>query len=1303
MSRYAQPHDERQSGGYKRWRDYGNRFRGEDIQEMKRKTEYTMTFISVCDSGLRYLDEVLHAFTAEKESRHLFQNRIRTFLYFVGEQKDHSTKLGNIEESILASDIIFLDLMGADRFLTDKIDGMIKNYKKDLVLIGSGSEYQRSRIRLGSFSFNMLKKMMSSEKDQGDKQTTPPIDMQKMFDRMEVLGKIIPVGPLKDMRNSILIGKFWRYACYENIKNMVVLVLRRYGKIKELPKPGNLIDYSKYVLFDPEKLTGFKTLAQLKEKWGWNDSLNTVGVLFHNFNYPNYSFGVLSRIINSLRAKYNVVPFGIPVGSKPYGKINKIIDKGLMLDLLWDFLPFRFGAGPMGGDVKAGLDIFKRLNVPVMHPFFLGKRKISDWEETLTGLNPMELIVQIMLPELDGIVETIPVAALENKPGDTLDNLSQLCIVEHRLEKLFDRSKSYITLRNRKNKNKRIAFILYNYPPGEGNVGGASFLDCFKSIERITGKMKEAGYNCSQISALKLEEIFMNRGVCNSSEWSDSNSVKNRYELDKYLQDMENPLNKFMIKRVSEEWGNSPGKIMANDVSFFIPGIMEKNLFVGLQPSRGTLEFPSKLYHDKELVPHHQYLAFYRWLENEFRADAVVHVGTHGTLEFLPGKESALSNKCFPDYLIGKMAHFYLYYIGNPSEATIAKRRTYGCLISYSGPLFIRSGAYGDYVTLENMINEYLEAGIFLPQKKSELINKIKDKTTEMKLIVDGEFTVDNISKELIRLKSSLMPAGLHEIGKPFDEREKQSFLNAILCWNRGDILSVKEIVESEYDNLRFLNSETCSDNSLIKEDRIYEIGDALIKSYFFGDKNMFNIACDRISSDNRKYIHLAMCYGEKCLERIESTDEINGLLNALDGNYVMAGLGGDLIRDPEVFPTGYNMYQFDPRLVPSDTAMSRGKKIANSTIEFYLKEHKKYPESVAVVLWGLETSRTRGETIGQILAYLGVKLDKRTNSWENKIEIIPLDKLDRPRIDCVITICGFFRDMFPNMIDLLDEIYEVVSSLEEPFEANFVRKHSDKFYRDMKKDVDEALAGELSRARIFGPPEGQYGTGITTMIEGMNWEDEVEIANAYLKAQKHVYTRSGRCDADESLFKKNLEVVDLVSQVRSSVDYSFMDLDHYYEYFGGLAKSVEEVKGKKPEMIVTDSSTNIIYTDEARKAIEIGVRTRLLNPEYIREMLKHRVHGAQQIAKRVENLIGLSATTGRVESWIFDEIKRTYFDDRNMFGKLKENNQFATADIIKRLLEAQKRGYWDAEEDEIKELQNIYLELEGSIEDLTE
>jgi cobaltochelatase CobN len=1244
---------------------------------------YHLTFISISSSGLRYIDEVLDHISNIKDSVSLHN-------FFIGESKDQSEKYSKITDAILSSQLVFLDLMGADRGIVSKLEEIIERYKGDLVVLGSGTEYLRSRIKLGAFEFKTLMASMGKMKKRPARMRDMNID--KMLKMTNVMGKFSRSA--KDFQHWLMMQKFWSFAGFENIKNMLLLILSEYGELTSIPRPGELIDYSEYVLFDPRTQTGYRTFDELKKEGKWERNTAVIGLLFSITNYPYYLFGIISQVMDMLEKDYNIVPIGVYSGNDKFKKINKLIDTGLKIDLLWDFLPFRFGAGPMGGKEEEGLQVFRRLNVPVMHPFFMSKRKIAEWKENTQAFGPAELIISIMLPELDGVIDTIPLAGLENKKSKTMPDLQELCIIPERFEKLKSKSRKYINLREKNNKDKKIAFILYNYPPGEGNVGGGAFLDTFKSMERICKVLKKEDYSVDGITAEYLEEVFMKRGCCNSSDWSGSDSDLIKYNNEKYLPCKNEVLHEDFLRKCAEEWGDPPGTLMAGQNKLFIPGIISGNISIGLQPSRGSYEDPSKNYHDKDLPPHHQYMAFYRWLKKEFQADAVVHVGTHGTLEFLPGKESGMCESCFPDYLINDLPHFYFYYTGNPSEAIIAKRRIHGCLVSYSGPPFIRSGAYGDSLELEEIIDEYQEAEFMAPQQKSSLMDKIKVKVSEMKLIVEDNENLDSISSELTRLKCSLMPLGLHEIGKPFSDKDISCFLSGILNWNRGDIRAINSIVE-EY---------TKSDLSALKrEDSVFETTEKIIEDYYFGSREFYRKVVKALGPENTKALDGVLSFGQKCLIKIKETEEVNGLLKGLSGQYIEAHLGGDVIRDPDVFPTGCNIFQFDARLVPSEVAAERGKEIAESTLEFYKKEHGKYPESVSLVLWGLETSRTKGETIGQILQYLGVRLVKSSNSFEKKYELVPLDKLGRPRIDCLVTICGFFRDMFPNLLSFLDEIFEAVSYTDEPEEKNYMRKHTLKQAKELEEEMDAGSARELAHARIFGPPEGQYGTGLTTMVENRAWKDEAEIAEGYLSAQKHVYTRERRGEAQRDLFESNLGKVDIVSQVRSSVDYSITDLDHYYEYFGGLAKSIETVKGAKPVMLFTDSSSSKIYTDEAKKAVEIGVRTRLLNPEYIDGLLKHKVHGVQHLAKRVENLIGLSATTGSVDSWIFSSVKETLLDNQEMYERLKKNNSFATHEIMERLLEANKRGYWDATEEELEELKIKYLEIEGDLEDISQ
>ena len=428
---------------------------------------------------------------------------------------------------------------------------------------------------------------------------------------------------------------------------------------------------------------------------------------------------------------------------------------------------------------------------------------------------------------------------------------------------------------------------------------------------------------------------------------------------------------------------------------------------------------------------------------------------------------------------------------------------------------------------------------------------------------------------------------------------------------------------------------------------------------------------------------------------------ETQGIMNALEGRFNIAKLAGDVFRSPEVMPTGYNVYQFDPRRVPSPVAMQRGVKIAQNTIDAFAADNGTEPDSTAVILWGLETSRTEGETVAQILAYWGVRAVKSGSAWESKYEIIPLKELGRKRIDVVINMCGFFRDMFPNLLDDMNKLLIKLCELDEPDDMNMIKANTKRIYEKLiRGGTEKELAKELSKSRIFGPAEGEYGTGITSIIETKNWESEEQIGNAFIDSIRHVYSPKHRGMEAKELYTHNLECVNLVSQIRSNNEYEVTDLDHYYEYFGGLAKSVEMVKGEKVKIYITDTTGAKIETDTAAKSVNRGIRTRLLNPKWIDGMLAHDYHGAQQIADRFENVMGLAATTGEVEEWIYDDMHETYIEDDDMVRRMKENNPYAFIEIIEQMMEYYNRGYWDATQEQLDRLKQVYLKVEGDIED---
>ncbi|MFA5659155.1 MAG: cobaltochelatase subunit CobN, partial [Oscillospiraceae bacterium] len=632
------------------------------------------------------------------------------------------------------------------------------------------------------------------------------------------------------------------------------------------------------------------------------------------------------------------------------------------------------------------------------------------------------------------------------------------------------------------------------------------------------------------------------------------------------------------------------------------------------------------------------------------------------------------------------MPHFYLYYVGNPSEAVIAKRRSHAAIISYQPPVFVPGELYGEYSELSAMIDEYHHQLSFSKSAANDVLDNIFKKAKECNLPED----LEELEKELYRMNRSLIPKGLHCYGENYSPEEARQYVKCFLRNTTGDYKSLRSLI-AETRGVSIDELEDKGDYNAVSA--IDLEADTVFDSYFSGKK-----IPDKISSDALKK---TLLYGERLYKSVQENNEISNLLNVLENGYIPAKTAGDIYRSPDILPSGYNLIQFDQRLVPTLTAVQRGAKIAENTISIYYEKNGCYPNSTAVILWGLETSRTQGETYGQIMGYLGVKLAKGNSPWNAKYELVPKEELNRPRIDITINICGFFRDLFPNLIDNLDDIFHLVYAADENENENYFKANSNKLYDYLiNKGYDEDEAKQLCVTRIFGPREGEYGTGITSIIETKAWEKEEQIGSQFLSSLHYAYNRRLHGADTDKLYEQNLKSVEVVSQVRDNNEYEITDLDHYYEFFGGLAKSVEMVSGKKAEMLITDTTGSRPLTENVGKSIDRGIRTRVLNPKWIDGMLSHKYHGAQKIAQRFENVMGLSATTGSVEQWVYNDLCAVYAEDEKMRNRMKENNPYAYMDILEQMTEYSRRGYWNATQEQLDAIKNAYLEIEEQIED---
>ncbi|KSW12582.1 magnesium chelatase [Pyrodictium occultum] len=1134
------------------------------------------------------------------------------------------------------ADVILIDVRGDPGVLSE-----IDYKEKDVVYLVGGSPTLMARTKLGRF--RMPAKAASIAVSSPESMVAKIKRMERII---ESLGRIIPFGALRDARDYVRLVKYWANGGYENYKNMFLLLARRAGARVEVREP---IEFQEYGLYHPVHGFNYNPII--------DPSKPTVGILFYGGMHFGQCAKTLEELVKRLEEmNINVIPAytdGI-LALKPVEKFFTGVDA--IISLLW----FRLNGGPYGGDPRPTVELLKRLKAKLFTPVMMYNQKIEDWRKSERGLNALTTVTAVTLPEMDGGVEPIPLGGVK---GD------EVVPIDDRVDKVARRVARWLELRRKPNHEKRIAIIIYNYPPGEENLGNAAYLDTFKSVERILEELRREGYQVPEVKDLK--KMFIEKKLFNPTIYPPEKIDCPRMSVKEYLKYF-NELPEDVRREVVRYWGEPPGEIMVDDKGILIPGVVLGNVFIGVQPSRPPLAREEDVYHaihDPTRPPHHQYLAFYFWLQRVFKADAVIHVGTHGTAEFMKGKEVGLSSRCFPDILIGDMPSLYIYHVVNTSEATLAKRRLYATLISYNSPPYTTADLYEDYARLEGYLDEYREALSSGDRARAEIA---KRKALELARKLHLGEDLEEVEAKLYEYKRSIIPKGLHVLGQKYSLEELEDFIVLLARYDRGEIKSLNRLI---CEDKGWSYEEVLKDPRRLRE--VDREARQIVQKFLKGEK-----VPARYEKTLRYSLEIAKKYADNSLE-------IKNLLEGLKGNYIEPSPGGDVIRNPEALPTGRNIYQFDPLKVPTEAATERGRYIARETLRKYFEKHGRYPESVGVVLWGFETAKTYGETVAQIFEYLGVEVIHKS-PWEKELRVIPLSELGHPRIDVVVTICGFFREMFPNVMALIDRAVKLVAELDEPEELNFVKKH-----------VKELRGfGSLAKVRIFGPRATEYGTRMLQLVEDSAWKDEADLAEAYMESMSYAYGEGIYSQKARQLFEDLLKRVDMVTQVRDSQDYEITDLDHYYEFFGGLAKSVEQLRGKKPEMLIADTTGEMVKVEDVRESITRGTITRTLNPKWIEAMLKHGFHGAQKIADRVEYLLGLAATTGAVENWVWDKVAERFVLDENLFERIKSSNPYAAKKILERLLEASERGYWKADRKVLKKIKERYMELDAMLEE---
>ena len=1183
----------------------------------------------------------------------------------------HRLGSGEVVSKISNADVVLIDVRGA---LPSYVEEAIANSKAKIVVPLVGGSNVIPYLKLGRLSGKTIAGRQKPLDFDADK-----VDVSRVFkilNTVEKISKTIPLGVLRDFRNYVWLSKYWVYWGKRNLKNMVKLILSQYFNINtKFEEPRKEIDNC---ILIPEK--GCVETAVTPRK-------PAVALFLYGGMHFEQSLPVAKALEKQLKTQ-GIDTLLIVGGSaetiltqlKTLEKYTTSNGKPLVdavVNLQW----FTINGGPYGGDVEPTRKLFLKTENLLFNGLIAYMRRYSDWKNDPRGLSPIEVITGVVLPEVDGAIEPIISATIDDTEN------TNMVVLDERIKKKAARIAKWIQLKHKPNSEKRVALIIYNYPPGEENVGNAAYLDVFSSLETLLETLKKAGYHVEAKSKDKLVSLVGNLLV-NSPKWNLHGKDTLKIPLNKYLE-FYNTLPRHLKEAVEKTWGPPPGNINVDDEgNIVIPGIILNNIFIGVQPPRGFHEDPKKLYHSKDLPPHHQYIAFYYWIKQLFKADAIIHLGTHGTLELLPGKEVGLSGNCWPDILIFDLPNIYVYHVTNPSEMSIAKRRSYAYIVTHSPPPFTNADLYGEYSELEQLTQEYSEEHD--TEKKNVILNLVREKCDKLNI----EFTtIEELHDLLFELKKNAIPKGLHVLGKTWSNEDIANY--ALFVVKRdGDVKSlVRLIIEEQGLNYDEVVSKPGKMFNGVRGSEILDNAEKLAKEIITlilkgeDPRKLAKKFFRRLRGEAVETLE----YVKDLVSRVKESDELGAVLKALNGLYIEPRVAGDPIRTPEVFPTGCNGYAFDPRLIPSKAAYIKGARIAEELVKRFREKHGRFPETLSFVLWGFETAQTRGETVGMILQLLGVRLVRDKGPWLPRLEIIPLKELGRPRIDVAVTICGFFRDMFPNLIELLSQAVKLVAELDEPPEMNYVRKH----YLEFKERYGE----ELSLARIFGPKPGTYGTRLPEFIESSNWSVEEELANIYLEDMGYAYTDKIHAVEAKKTLTDMLKKVDLVAQVRSTTEYDIGDLDHYYEFMGGLRRTIEALTGKRVEALWVDTTGFRDKVRSAEEAVDLWARARLLNPKWINSMLKHGYDGAREVMKRIEYLLGHTALTKAVSEWIWTKVAETYVLNPEIREKIRKANPWALHRVIEVLYEAHKRNYWKPDEELLEEIERIRLEVERTLE----
>lgn len=1158
--------------------------------------------------------------------------------------------------------------------------------------------------------------------------------------------KFIPVQKVQDLRNWLIVYGYWNAGGPENVAAMFWHLAKHYlqlspqdlAALTEIPEPVTIPnmglvhpDYQGYFESPRAYLEWFQTTKTPRDKGtprGVGTDAPVVGILLYRKHvitkqpyipqlirhFEEQGFIPVPIFINGVEGHVAVrdwLTTDAEQAQRQQG-VNptpSLSPEAVKVEAIVSTIGFPLVGGP-AGSMEAGrqVEVAKRIlstkNVPYIVAAPLLIQDIQSW--TRRGIGGLQSVVLYALPELDGAIDTVPLGGLV---GD------RIYLIPERLQRLTGRLWQWINLRRTPVAERKIAIVLYGFPPGYGATGTAALLNVPRSLLKLLQALKEQGYTVGDLpdDAETLiewvrfadEEVRLRdrdlaspplprRGGLTptpsgkhsvpvnppSSNNGSSPSPTPALTTVKVPQ-LERWLGYLLTRRIERCWQSlTDCGIRTLGDEYWLGGLQLGNVWIGVQPPLGISGDPMRLMFERDMTPHPQYAAFYQWLQKGFGAQAVIHFGMHGTVEWLPGAPLGNTGYSWPDVLLGNLPNLYIYAANNPSESILAKRRGYGVLISHNVPPYGRAGLYKELVNLRDLINEYRED----PEKNFALKEAICKKILDTGLDADRpfaeahrlgiEFTPENarmFSDQVFNaylvdlyaylqiLEDRLFSSGLHTLGEAPDAETLASYLRAYF----GDDLptAVIDILCRDAIDLKTLETQ-------------------------YGPETPYQVPRDRLETALQIRDRLA-----------QTGEELTNLLRGLNGEYIPPAPGGDLLRDgPGVLPTGRNIHALDPYRMPSPAAYERGRAIARQLIAQHLEEQGQYPETIAVMLWGLDAIKTKGESLGILLELVGATPLKEGTGRIVRYELIPLAELDHPRIDVLANLSGIFRDSFANILELLDDLFQRAALADEPEDQNFIRKHA---------LAMQAQGIDNPAARLFSNPAGDFGSLVNDRVVSSNWESGEELAQTWESRNAFSYGRRDAGQARPAVLQTLLQSTDRIVQEIDSVEYGLTDIQEYYANTGALKQAAEQrrrAQGRRSPVHTSfvESFSKDTTPRKLEDLLRMEYRTKLLNPKWAEAMANQGSGGAYEISQRMTALIGWGGTTNFQEAWVYDQAATTYALDPEMATKLRKANPEAFRNIVGRMLEAHGRGFWHPQPEVLAKLQSLYdlsdAEIEG-------